>query len=551
MTDFVTDGETVLPGVKSDTRLASGLETEWAAADANMFRQSVLDIRAAMLPVVNAKTMYGAGGTADDTAAVRAALLGGAGKRIFFPAGVYTVDVSTSWLAVSSWTTIFGEGDATIFRVKASSGSYPAIFSSTGGVQWTPTTDVRFHDFCVDQNTANNSFDIHDGVLAEVASPIYFNYVTGLTVDRVTFKDTCAVQTVSAIGGAYVHEVKVRDCKFTFLRSGTHDYDSSAIYIDGSDFTVTGNFLKDPAMLWTRGAMEVHGGPGVVANNVTNGYRDGLNIVRTATSVPDGMTEAIANRVHITVTGNTFSRCGQGIILHPMVNAADICDGVTIAGNTIELNNVDRGYSIPNGIQFVALPAYVGGFRNISITGNTIIAQPDVANASIPGADCGGIICQPYGSVTGLTITGNIVRGFPSNGIRFAPQGVAKSVDIKANLVVDCGNDASLSWWMRNAIYAYGALTDVAICNNTISHTGASFGCYGSIFIPAGGTWTRVTVRGNTVDPAFTLSIAAEAGISTDMVAHANVSGSITLADLATNYNTLLARLRAAGVLMN
>jgi hypothetical protein len=555
MADFITNGSSVLPVVKTNTRSPSGAATQVTAEDLNLNRQALIDLRAACAPVVNAKTAFGAGGTSDDTAAVRSALAAGAGGVVYFPAGIYTVDVHTTWLAVASGTTVVGDGDSTIFRIKANSGSYAAIFSSTGGVQWTPTTDVKFRDFCIDQNVANNGFDIHDWVLAETAAAIYFNYVTGLAVDRVTFINTCSVHTVAAIGYAYVHDVKVRNCRFSFRHSGAVDYDNSAIYIDGTDFKVIGNTLVDTAMAYSRGAIEVHGGPGTVLGNTTDGYRDGCNVCRTATDVPNGVTQTIANRVDVAITGNTFSKCGTGIRIQPLLDAADVFDGLTIGGNLIHLNNVDRAYNYPTGIDFVRGASWTGAFENIAISGNTLVAQADVANGSV-STDSAGISIRPYGRIRGVSITGNVVRGFPAFGIRCYAEGGSRAVDIKGNLFADCGNDAALANYNRSAIYAYGGatgggLTDFVIEGNSIVDTATVFGGYNSILIPAGGTWNRVIIRRNHVGAGFTTSIAAETGISTDLVAHADVASNITLVDLVTNYNSLKARLRAAGVLAN
>jgi hypothetical protein len=492
--------------------------------------------------VVVTDPVYGAvgNGTTDDTAAVRAALA--VGGRIHFPAGTYIIDpVTAGWLAVASGTTITGEGDSTILKIKSGCGGYPCVFSSTGGVQWTPTTNVTFRDFAIDQNVAGNPVEIHNGAgeAAVLSAAIQFNYITGLRIQRVKVIDACGVQTFSAVSSdGYVHDVAVEDCHITFKHSGGTDYDNSAIYIDGESYRVTGNTIRDPVGTYTRGAIEVHGGPGVVLGNVTDGYRDGLNVVRNQSR----------DLVDVVVSGNSFSRCGTGILLCPMASSNTTLKGVTITGNLISLNNVTRGYLFPSGVQFVKSDSLLGAFEDITISGNTFVAQPDVANASVD-ADSAGVSIRCKGAVKGLSITGNIIRGFPTFGIRCYPEGGARAVDIKNNLVVDCGNDASLDWWNRFAVYAYGALTDFVIEGNTIADTASPFGGYGSISIPAGGTWTRVSVRRNTIGASFTSSVAAETGLSTDMVGHSDVASDITLANLASDYNSLLARLRAAGVL--
>ena len=51
MGTFITDGASVLPGVKTDARPSTGASTEWAATDANEVRSALLDLRTAALAV--------------------------------------------------------------------------------------------------------------------------------------------------------------------------------------------------------------------------------------------------------------------------------------------------------------------------------------------------------------------------------------------------------------------------------------------------------------------------------------------------------------------
>ena len=49
MTDFINNGASELPGVKTDARSPSGAATEWAAADSNKVRQALLDVRTTLI----------------------------------------------------------------------------------------------------------------------------------------------------------------------------------------------------------------------------------------------------------------------------------------------------------------------------------------------------------------------------------------------------------------------------------------------------------------------------------------------------------------------
>ena len=124
MGTFITDGASVLPGVKTDARPSTGASTEWAATDANEVRSALLDLRTAALAVqsgfvdpnvamviatgsdtpralqdrfadvVNVKDFGATGlGGLDDTAAIQAAIdsLAATGGTVYFPPGQYLV----------------------------------------------------------------------------------------------------------------------------------------------------------------------------------------------------------------------------------------------------------------------------------------------------------------------------------------------------------------------------------------------------------------------------------------------------------------------------
>jgi len=45
MSNFLADGTSVLPSVKTDARGPTGASDEWASADANQIRQALIDLR--------------------------------------------------------------------------------------------------------------------------------------------------------------------------------------------------------------------------------------------------------------------------------------------------------------------------------------------------------------------------------------------------------------------------------------------------------------------------------------------------------------------------
>ena len=49
MSNFLADGTSALPGVKTDARSPTTSTDEWASADANKVRQALIDLRAGLI----------------------------------------------------------------------------------------------------------------------------------------------------------------------------------------------------------------------------------------------------------------------------------------------------------------------------------------------------------------------------------------------------------------------------------------------------------------------------------------------------------------------
>jgi len=159
---FITSGSSVLPAVKQDARVPTGVNTEWKAADSNQIRQALLDVQQYVLNLqaqitsvpqglstnlspyfvtatgsANARTLaarasdiiwvddWGADptGTNDSTTAIQNALnAAGSGKRVMLGKGTYNV---SSTILITSSSMIFGgqSPEASVLTWIGSSGS--------------------------------------------------------------------------------------------------------------------------------------------------------------------------------------------------------------------------------------------------------------------------------------------------------------------------------------------------------------------------------------------------------------------------------------------
>jgi hypothetical protein len=153
LSDFITNGASVLPAVKSDVRVPTGSVGEWAADDSNQLRQAALDLRSQAIleastraaadaaiiasgatpanvglapiladgttayrtsnerwaDVVNVKDFGAVGnGSTDDTAAIQAAVdASPVGATVFFPVGTYK---TTAAIRLKSYRSYRGAG---------------------------------------------------------------------------------------------------------------------------------------------------------------------------------------------------------------------------------------------------------------------------------------------------------------------------------------------------------------------------------------------------------------------------------------------------------
>jgi hypothetical protein len=157
MSDFITNGASDLPPVKTDARTPTGASSEWASSDCNKIRSSMLDVRSEIINIlqsgsgatsstlitangsVTARTLgsrfgeyinvkdYGAlgDGTTDDTVAIGLAMTAAANRTeivsgpetfwsngvsatVYFPRGVYRMTSQLAWSVDA--LTIEGEG---------------------------------------------------------------------------------------------------------------------------------------------------------------------------------------------------------------------------------------------------------------------------------------------------------------------------------------------------------------------------------------------------------------------------------------------------------
>ena len=321
----------------------------------------------------------------DDTAALNAAITAANGGTVNVPgSGTYAVrSVAVNKAGTSIVCT--GTTPATIRLRPLASGDGSPILNVTAG-------NFTIRNCILDGNkTAQPSGGFNDSFMGRsfrTALKMDGQY-TGLTVDRVTFKNVygaaIATRMVSAVS---ITNSVFKDNNFeAAFATTTWTSGDPSHYLSGFKFvgnTVT-NTRSHDGSINANGLMVQQTRTVDIENNVWDGFernamklencRDGV-VANNRISNGDLSWAGIGmqNGAHsITVSGNQINNVGTGIDTSLVVGGqfgSDTIDHLTISGNTI--TNVHSG-SMPDGIRLLG---YSSAMTDISITGNVVKYVP-------------------------------------------------------------------------------------------------------------------------------------------------------------------------------
>ncbi|MHB8645270.1 MAG: glycosyl hydrolase family 28-related protein [Thermomicrobiales bacterium] len=408
-------------------------------------------------------------GKTDDTAAIQAAIdaIPAAGGTVIFPPGTYVVaPTRMQGIAIKSGLRLAGSGEQSIIRIKDHNGDWQRLFSPRDVNS--AVENVIFEDLTFDANIVNNP----ESKIADSDETTYqtFIYITAghdLHVRRCNFTYS-GVWAVS-LNGRTIHDCSVTDSSFRFhMRDGNPDYDNSAIYIEGMDYTMSGNHFESTPIPYrdARACMEAHGGPATIFNNTSVGYQTLLNIA--GSYFPGGHSGDIA--CHDNVAKDALI----GIMIWPI--APNPLKNITVMNNTIEIAQLKHGTADMGGISVVFSPQATMSAANVTIAKNTIRFQDEGAGrAGDFYYNSGGIVLHNLGGASDCMITGNTIELAPSAGVMIglAEPGLRlfRNVRVTSNTIINPGQNVRFPVAFRAGVLVNSSASNIEIAGNTISET--------------------------------------------------------------------------------
>ncbi len=451
--------------------------------------------------IINVKQYGAAGdGTTDDTAAIQAAIdaAPASGATVMFPPGTYIVaPQKTVGIVIKSNLRLAGAGAGSVLKIKEHLGNWQQLLSPrtlSGKIENFTVEDLAF-----DANILNNPESLIDNTVdATYQTFISITAGANLTVRRCRFAPYSGVWAVS-FNGSSIQNCAVTDCFFQFvMRDGNPDYDNSAVYVEGVNYTFSGNRFESVPIpnRGARACMEAHGGPAEVFNNRSTGFQTILNIV--------GAYKAGGSSGDISCHDNVCTDALQGIMLWPTL--PNNLKNVTVANNTITLAQTKHGAVDTAGIYVLFSVEAKGLAGNITIEKNTIRFEDEGAGrAGSFYYNSAGIGLHNLGGVSGVVIDGNTIELAPSVGIAIGlPEPGKRSFDdvrVTNNTITNPGQNLRFPADFRAGVFVNSTASHIEIVGNTIADTFPTPRCPTAIaFDPArGNTYTGITVSNNTI----------------------------------------------------
>ncbi len=436
-------------------------------------------------------------GVSDDTAAIQAALaLGG---EVYLPAGTYRITPSDpshkhTFLHHSGNTHIHGAGmGVSTLKLADSVGPYNQIFLAVSNA-----SNFTMSDLTIDGNIASNPIVNRAEIYAHPRLTIHIVVnAIGVVIERVEFRNMGSINTI--VTGRTAEQVMIRNCAFRNIGKDPNrvPHDHSTIYAHSNQVQILDNVfvssgVNDPGAVT---AIETHSTHAIVSGNLIANYLNGMNI--TGVQHEDGRDSVVSNNVirgavnGIVLWSNALGRHTSGYGL----------SGLIVSNNAIELTQSMYPSVETHGI--VLEPNANLPVKNIAIQNNIIRFELEESPRRIPspGSNNGITLWTVSSTVslTGISITGNLIENSPAAAIRLTAN--LRNTTVAGNVIRNPGSakDPTPSGYLSGIASIVHAADTLVIRDNLImDDLDASRMNYG-IFGESGGVSTNVQWINNVV----------------------------------------------------
>ena len=406
---------------------------------------------------------------------------------------------TTNWIKIPSGITVQGIGAVSIIKVANGNPDYRTVFGANGA-ESVNTNNVKFLNFKIDQNINNVTGTPAIGSNVDQFC-LYFVPTSGADFEVAGMYFDCCGINAAVFNSPGLTDVHIHDNTFYFTEKSAVDYDNTPIYIDAKFVSISNNIVRSAAIGDGASGIELHGGPGVVNNNIIEKFENGIHLVA------ESDTEAERDN-QITCSGNSITDANSGIYLWGIGSTTQReLNNITVANNTIQLSQATHNYTYSSfGIGGYPAIDNRGAIKNVTITGNTIQFEDESGGRSVTeSAYFAGIGLNSLGDMSSITVVDNTILRAPGPGIVVGNSrsggSTKQNIRIADNNIVNAGQNISITQQYRAFIcvdgYTDSVLSKIIIENNHGSDNWATMRAYYSIYTFAGGTITDCLISNN------------------------------------------------------
>ncbi|RKN84983.1 hypothetical protein [Paenibacillus ginsengarvi] len=337
------------------------------------------------------------------------------GGYLIIPQGTFHVVAKNRTIILKSNVTVRGvHRDLSILKIHGSTGNWGELF--THPVPNKVLRNIAFKQLTLDCNVDN-------AVTSSAAWTSHRTFFNGGEGFNYILENLKVIANGVWVFRGDVNNSTFRDCEivYDFDRFPLGWFDISALWIAGENNHIANNlfYSRNRTTFTPETCIEFQGHNSHCNDNICLGFTNGI-LVTPSTSYDNNLLVLEPGGRGCKVCNNTIESSNKGIFLWPMNLPEGHFGPVTIAGNSIVINDMQQGHAEPNAGIDVKLqtPTWVQTtpIRNVTIHDNYIEYRTRSVSDSLYSGDA-GIKFYINVEATGLDIRHNTIVNCGGNGI--------------------------------------------------------------------------------------------------------------------------------------